>query len=728
MAEFSVLDHLDKLTPDKGSAPAGSQSFHCPVCDTKNFKVELKSGKYGTFSCDCANTEDGKRRIRNALSPAQNPNPKPLRPKGHRGWSYYDAAENYLFTVHRWDDPDGDPKWFQNGRCIRQSFSPSIADDLSQQQWKNASGETPKAFRHLALPYGLKDALQALSDGAPYVFWVEGEPCVDALRKLGLYAVTSLGGAGKFDPERDGGLIPADRLVVAPDRDQCGLKHAEAVAAAYPGCQWLYAFPGTPQWNGSCPAQYGLDIADWIDDGATVEQILAAVGPKAAKQSASVAAPAGDANELNESVRLIARADALRLDPHQLIGSRLAEQLELRAAALNVPCAALLNGLLPVAASLAQIGTEILVSEASGFRQPPILWNLTAAPTGSLKSDTTDLPVQPLYPMQSVQDALPENAGCSHFTSALTLPGLSRLQAEQPMRGCLIYIDELSGFVKKLHNDQKSGRGDEQSRLLTLYDGRPQRGTFADKARNFSVARSSFSFLSTIQPSVLAECMGDLDDATGLWARFNLYELPRQRRVLPRERKVDRLMPELAMVYQRIRDLQPASYELSADAYDLFSEFYSQQEDRRLDPTVKPALAAYYAKQEGRCARIALVLNLLQGAAVIRPDGTFRGPAKTISAETMQGAITVSRFYEAQALKFYAIAMAETASGLDGDALLILEFIRKAHGRPVTVRDISKGPRALRGMSTEQIRKALGLLIDRCLVDETGSSYQLVTL
>ena len=130
------------------------------------------------------------------------------------------------------------------------------------------------------LPYRLAEALQALEDGAPYVFWVEGEPCVDALRALGLFAVTSIGGAGKFKPERDGNLFPPERLVVCPDRDRPGIQHAEDIAAAYPGCQWLYPFPGTLQWNGSCPANGGLDIADWIATGATAEQILAGVGPK----------------------------------------------------------------------------------------------------------------------------------------------------------------------------------------------------------------------------------------------------------------------------------------------------------------------------------------------------------------------------------------------------------------------------------------------------------------
>ena len=296
MAEFNILNHLAALTPDGGvNDPKGDNSFHCPACEAPNFKVNIKTGKWGCFSCDCAANESGKRKIREALSPAINPNAKPERVKSHRAWPYYDAAGNFLFTVHRWDDPDGDPEWFKDGRCIRQTFSPPENNDLSKQQWKNAAGQSPSAFGHLALPYGLKEAQQALADGAPHAFWVEGEPCVDAMRKRGLYAVTSLGGAGKFKPDRDRGLLPADLLVVAPDRDQCGLKHAETIAAAYPGCQWLYAFPGTPQWNGSCPQTKGLDVADWIAQGATTEQILSGIGPKQHGQQKPAAQPSGEA-------------------------------------------------------------------------------------------------------------------------------------------------------------------------------------------------------------------------------------------------------------------------------------------------------------------------------------------------------------------------------------------------------------------------------------------------
>ena len=157
-------------------------------------------------------------------------------------------------------------------------------------------GHGAAEVKEKVLPYGLPEAQQALADGAPYVFWVEGEPCVDALRALGLFAVTSIGGAGKFKPERDAGHLPADRLVVVPDRDKPGMAHMEAVADKHPGCQWLLPFPGTAEWNGSMPSTGGVDIADWITNGATVDHILKGIGSKPQHLPEPVAEPEGGAD------------------------------------------------------------------------------------------------------------------------------------------------------------------------------------------------------------------------------------------------------------------------------------------------------------------------------------------------------------------------------------------------------------------------------------------------
>ena len=43
----------------------------------------------------------------------------------------------------------------------------------------------------------------------------------------------------------------------------------------------LLPFPGAAEWNGSMPASGGLDVADWIETGATVEHITSRHRPEA---------------------------------------------------------------------------------------------------------------------------------------------------------------------------------------------------------------------------------------------------------------------------------------------------------------------------------------------------------------------------------------------------------------------------------------------------------------
>ena len=325
---FEILDHLDKLEPDGGTNdPRGDHSYKCPACGSNNFKVNVKNGYWNTYGCDCASTENGKRKIRNAISPAKDPNDinpiptaKPKRPTQHRGWEYFDKAGNFLFTVHRWDDHETTSQRFKNGRCIRQTFSPSTEADYSKQIWKNAGGQSPADLKHLAMPYGWKDAKQALADGAAFVPWVEGEPCVDALRAQGLFAVTSLGGCSGFVPERDGPQstgIPSDRLCVVPDRDKAGIKYADKVSAAYENSRRFYPFKDTPEWNGSMPNDGGLDIADWIQLGGTAVKLAEGIESPPQVESDDHKVPAdledlGYTKLLDEVIKAIKASDVDR--------------------------------------------------------------------------------------------------------------------------------------------------------------------------------------------------------------------------------------------------------------------------------------------------------------------------------------------------------------------------------------------------------------------------------
>ncbi len=107
---------------------------------------------------------------------------------------------------------------------------------------------------------------------------VEGETSADALWTIGIASTTFLGGSKKlhsFGKGYKADLSGAD-LILCPDRDKPGLEHMDDVQKLFPSAKLLKVYPKSPIW--SCvPDQGGLDIEDWIQDGATVEDILGAI-------------------------------------------------------------------------------------------------------------------------------------------------------------------------------------------------------------------------------------------------------------------------------------------------------------------------------------------------------------------------------------------------------------------------------------------------------------------
>src|SRR5262249_7247598 len=102
------------------------------------------------------------------------------------------------------------------------------------------------------------------------VFIVEGERDADALVARGLVATTSPQGAGNWQPEYTAQLVAAGvrELVILPDNDPAGAKHAETVARS---C--LVA--GLPAKMVRLPGLLPKgDVSDWLARGHTRADLL----------------------------------------------------------------------------------------------------------------------------------------------------------------------------------------------------------------------------------------------------------------------------------------------------------------------------------------------------------------------------------------------------------------------------------------------------------------------
>jgi hypothetical protein len=198
---------------------------------------------------------------------------KAIRPRQTRYWEYRARDGSPLVRVVRFDDGSGgkDGKgtadWTQQswGKCKR----------TRQMGW---IGGLEGIAREDIPIYRYAEIQKAIANNE-LIYLVEGEACADIFWKLGLAATCNIGGSGKWRSSDTSDLQGA-KVVIVPDRDEPGIKHAEVLHQEFPDALWLYPYPDSKAWE-NLPKSKGLDIADWIDQHQiTVDDIKAAIGEK----------------------------------------------------------------------------------------------------------------------------------------------------------------------------------------------------------------------------------------------------------------------------------------------------------------------------------------------------------------------------------------------------------------------------------------------------------------
>ena len=185
---------------------------------------------------------------------------KPPRPAKVTHYLYPDRDGNVLVRVARKDDGSGKKSFYQ--------------EHWDGKQWVKGLGEIKRENIPI---YRYKEVKEAIANGEN-IFIVEGEGKADLLWSLGLPATCNLAGSKKWRPSDTQDLEGAS-VILCPDRDVPGVKHCEAIAKDFPNAQWVYCFPDSPLWN-HLPESRGADLKDWIDEGASKDDIINAIGEK----------------------------------------------------------------------------------------------------------------------------------------------------------------------------------------------------------------------------------------------------------------------------------------------------------------------------------------------------------------------------------------------------------------------------------------------------------------
>jgi hypothetical protein len=609
---------------------------------------------------------------------------KTPRPKGEQNYVYRDADGNPLIKVQRKDDEHG--KRFHQFR------------------WENGqwvAGLNEQTSKRVRL-YRIAEA-RALSQktGNP-IFLVEGESCVERLMAAGIPATTSIGGAGKWTRYGYPNYLQdlsSFRVILCPDADRAGMNHMLEVERSLRAhgieiAGWLLA-PPDASWS-NLPEGGGLDVVDWVENGATAKQIL---------DSVRVSLPAhlvvdDEVTDLATEVSELAQLD--RSSNLTLLPETLDTPLRRLAERLNLPVEAYYLVLLCVAAGSIPSQTRLVLDPYTDFEAPPILWGGLVGETGSGKSHIINTLTQPLKDLQAeyyqryqhrleaYQTALREydrrkkneEAGeppekpksVSLYAANYTLEAIAQILGQQPDRGLTVTPDELAVFLRSM-DAYRRGKGADRAHWLSLYNGDALKVDRKNSDQIFA-RYTSVSVVGGIQPAIIQRIwQEDREFGDGLWSRFAWVKIPlaprsRTRSPIHGPRKL------LENVYRRMQALPPQKHVLDDEGYRLWEEWESEFDELILtEPSEQ--IRACLPKVKERAGRIALILHYLDAAC------TGVTPTRIIPASTLARAIEFTRWLLSQTRLIYG----ELGESATPEASLALRFVGRFKGcGPITLK------------------------------------------
>jgi hypothetical protein len=397
-----------------------------------------------------------------------------------------------------------------------------------------------------------------------------------------------------------------------------------------------------------------------------------------------------------------------------ILPDELAVPLERQAALLGSTPAAMLLTLLPAVASLAKVGTKLELIQATGFYALPILYTGIVCESGGAKSPTQKTILKPLLALQSDADlhyhqqlqdwetlALedhkkpPKPLPREYVTQDVTREAIGLIQSQQPERGFIGWLDELSALIGS-QNQYRNGRGTDREALLTGRDGTGIKVNRASGKRIVS-AVSAYSITGGTQPDTLRHLMGDFSDGSGQWARFLWCAMPIKRAPYPEAQDdtlAEQITASLAQAYRRIERFTPITYQFTPDAQSLYRDWYEALDERRVLES-RQSLRSVYAKAKGNTGELALLLHLTNAAIA------GKQPTTQIPSTTLQSAIQVMKFCLGQVRLIHGLG-----DEMNGEISPLLAKIIELSDRKgwITARDTKNGIRGLKATPPDQIR------------------------
>jgi putative DNA primase/helicase len=554
----------------------------------------------------------------------------------------------------------------------------------------------PKATRATGKPTWKRAADHTDYDGAEYhfrdcprvpyrlpklhraetVYLPEGEKDVHTLEMWGLVASCNPGGSGSSHLYAEWtDYFRGRHIVILPDNDKPGRKHAAAVAAALLGAVAsvrIVELPGLPAKG---------DVTDWRDSGGTFEQFMeltrAATAIDAAALSERCArwgltdhesrehehTEAADDWPMPEPIQselpaVLAFSEELLPDSFHPLVADVTERMQVPmdyAAAVMVLC---LAGAVNHRAVIQPKAND------TGWVIVPNLWGGIIAPPGFMKSPVIQAATRPLNQIQTEwrreheeemedyarekeeyelrraawkeqykqaskkgspppdrpEDSPEEPTLRRLIVNDATFEALHQTMSDNPA-GILVIRDELTGWWSQL---DRAGREGERAFCLQAWNGdtghtidRIGRGTI-------HVEACCMSMLGGIQPgrlrSYLVDALEDGPSNDGLIQRFQLLVWPDTAADWTYvDRAPDAASEEqAAQVFRKLVDLDaenPVRFRFATDAQELFVAWLEELEAKIRGSELHPALISHLSKYRKLMPALALLFELADRAA-----------------------------------------------------------------------------------------------------------------
>lgn len=332
-----------------------------------------------------------------------------------------------------------------------------------------------------------------------------------------------------------------------------------------------------------------------------------------------------------------------------------------------------------------------------GQRKSPLIRAIAKQPLGILQTKAkaayekvlADWKIEEKLAIENKQEIPPAPVRPLFFLEGFTQESLRSKVSQQPNQGLLLLFDELSAESKN-RGQYKGGKGSDKEDYLTRYDGY-MRCEIRGAGEVVSEAQAiQLPILGGIQPGILAQRLGDQQDAAGEFARLTIAIQPDSPMLIGEDSPSLNLTDLLVSRYEQIAGLPQLDLTLSSEAKKAFIKIHDKIERQRCTeehPAIKGALSKLIG-QIGRYAGIFHTLKMVENQA----------ESFEIGVETINLAVDFARWQMNQIRTLYS-----QSSELSGCLLKILQVAtRKADW--VKSRDIIQAVRQIK-LSSAQVRE-----------------------